>query len=157
MTPPPRRRISSRWTLFHKVIFPVAWIGMFTVGTTIMFLAPGDTSNEFRTMRWLLVAITIIGAWLILTLALPLKHVDVGDASFFVSDRSREIEIPFRDVARVTGSRLVNPPRVTLHLRKPCEFGDRVVFLPPLRLVSGWKSHPVVKELERLMADAADR
>ena len=157
MTPTPRRRISSRWTLFHKVIFPAAWIGMFTVGTTIMFLVPSETSNEAGTMRWLLVAITIIGAWLILTLALPLKHVHVGDASFFVSDRSREIEIPFREVARVTGSRLVNPPRVTLHLRTPCAFGDRVVFLPPLRLVSGWKAQPVVKELERLMADAAAR
>jgi hypothetical protein len=157
VTPPTRRRISSRWTLFHKVIFPVAWIGMFTVGTTILFLAPAETSNEFRTVRWLLVAITIIGAWLILTLALPLKHVDVGDTSFFVSDRSREIEIPFRDVVRVTGSRFVNPPRVTLHLREPCELGDRVVFLPPLRLVTGWKTHPVIKELEKLMAEAASR
>lgn len=157
MTPRPRRRVSSRWTLFHKVIFPIAWIGIFLVGTTVMFLAPVETSHEFRSMRWLLVAITIVGAWLILRLALPLKHVDVGDASFFVSDRSREIEIPFRDVARVTGSRFVNPPRVTLHLRTPCEFGDRVVFLPPLRLVSGWKAHPVLKELERRMADAGDR
>lgn len=157
MTPRPRRRISSRWTLFHKVIFPIAWIGMFLVGTTVMFLAPAETSNEVRTMRWLLVAITIVGAWLILTMARPLRHVDVGDTSFFVSDRSREVEIPFRDVARVTGSRFVNPPRVTLHLRRPCEFGDHVVFLPPLRLVSGWKANPVVKELERRIADAADR
>jgi hypothetical protein len=46
---------------------------------------------------------------------------------------------------------------VTLHLRTRCEFGDRVVFLPRLRLVSGWKAHPVVKELERRMADAVDR
>jgi hypothetical protein len=157
VTPRPRRRISSRWTLFHKVIFPIAWIGIFLVATTVMLLAPAETSHEFRSMRWLLVAITIVGAWLILRLALPLKHVEVGDASFFVSDRSREIEIPFRDVARVTGSRFVNPPRVTLHLRTPCEFGDRVVFLPRLRLVSGWKAHPVVKELERRMADAVDR
>jgi len=156
VTPRPRRRISSRWTLFHKVIFPIGWIAVFAVGTTAMFLAPADASNEVRTMRWLLVAITAIGAWLILQLALPLKHVDVGDASFFVSDRARQIEIPFRDVATVTGSRFVNPPRVTLHLRKPCEFGDRVVFLPPLRLVSGWKARPLVKELERLIADAAD-
>jgi hypothetical protein len=122
-----------------------------------MFLASAETSNEVQTMRWLLVAITIIGAWLILRLALPLKHVEVGDASFFVSDRSREVEMPFRDVARVTGSRFVNPPRLTLHLRRPCEFSDRIVFGPPLRLVSGWKAHPVVKELERRIADAADR
>jgi hypothetical protein len=38
-----------------------------------------------------------------------------------------------------------------------CEFSDRIVFLPPLPLVSGWKAHPVVKELERRIADAADR
>jgi hypothetical protein len=145
-----RRRLSSRWTLFHKVIFPVAWIGLFLVGTVLLFLAPTDAGSDGRPLKWVFVVITVAGAWLILSLALPLKHVDLGPASFFVQDRSREIEIPFTAVARVTGSRFVNPPRITLHLRQPCEFGDRIVFLPPLRFVRGFKSHPLVKELEQL-------
>jgi len=150
VTAPARRRLSSKWTLFHKVIFPVWWIGLFGVGTVLLFLAPSDKRGDLHSMPWIFLVITLAGSWLILTLALPLKHVDVGPASFFVSDRSREIEIPFTAVARVTGSRFVNPPRITLHLRQPCEFGDRIVFLPPLRFVRGFKQHPLVKELEQL-------
>jgi len=149
-----RRRLSSRWTLFHKVIFPVAWIGLFLVGTALLFLAPTDAGSDVRPLRWVFVVITVAGAWLMLSMTLPLKHVDVGSASFFVRDRSREIEIPFTAVARVTGSRFVNPPRITLHLREPSELGDRIVFLPPLRLFPGFKAHPLVKELEQLTGAA---
>ena len=151
-----RRRLSSRATFFHRVIFPTAWIGIFVAGTVAMFVAP-DTSTEARSMRWFLVVVTVVGAWMILSVVLPLKRVDLGETSFYVSNRSHEIEIPFRDVARVTGSRLVNPPRVTLHLRRAGEFGDRIVFLPPLRFRSGWKTHPVVKELEAIIASAPER
>lgn len=157
MTQRPRRRITSRWTLFHKVIFPVGWIGVFVVGTTLMFLASGHASNNLRTMRWFFLAMTIVGGSIILGLALPLKYVDLGERSFFVRDRSREIEIPFREVVDVTGSRFVNPPRLTLHLRRAGEFGDRIVFLPPLRLHFGWKAHPLAKDLKQLIAGAADR
>ena len=153
---PGRRRLSSRWTFFHKVIFPAGWIAVFLVGTVAMFITPAE-SNEARTVRWLLLAVTVFGAALILHVTLPLKHVEVGDRSFFVSDRTREVEVPFRDVARVTGTRLVNPPRVTLHLHRAGELGDRVVFLPPLRFRSGFKTHPMVKELQAMIADTQSR
>ena len=152
-----RRRISSRWTLFHKVIFPVCWIGAFVVGTALMFLVPADASNDLQTMRWFFLGMTILGGSIILGLALPLKYVDLGERSFFVRARSREIEIPFQEVADVTGSRFVNPPRLTLHLRRAGELGDRIVFLPPLRLYFGWKAHPLAKELRERIAHAPDR
>ena len=122
-----------------------------------MFLAPADATNNLRTMRWFFAGMTIIGGSIILGLALPLRHVEVGETSFFVSNGARQIEIPFRDVTDVTGSRFVNPPRLTLHLRRPGDFGDRIVFLPPLRLSFGWKAHPLAKELKQRIAQGPER
>jgi hypothetical protein len=151
VTAQPRRRLSSRTTQFHKLVFPLGWIGVFAVVTALTFVAPVDASKDPRPVRWFFAAVTVVGGWLILSLALPLKHVETGDSSFFVSERTREIEVPFSEVVKVTRSRFVNPPRVTLHLRRSGAFGDRIVFLPPIRLFPGRKAHPIVKELQQLI------
>ena len=81
----------------------------------------------------------------------------MSETAFFVERPSGGVEIPFRDVAKVTGTRLVNPPRITLHLRQPGALGDRVVFVPPMRLITGLRPHPLTKELQEVVSRAALR
>jgi hypothetical protein len=153
VTPEARRRLSSRWTVVHKFVFPAGWIAIFATATVLLFMAPAGGGDVQRT-RWFLAVVTVVGGWMILAMTLPLKQVELGPRSFFVSNFSREIEIPFGDVARVSRSRWVNPPRATLHLRRAGEFGDAIVFVLPPRWGRG--VHPVVRELEQLVGGRPD-
>jgi len=49
-------------------------------------------------------------------------------------------------IERVSEVRWINIHPVTIHLRQPSEFGDKITFMPTVRFF-GWSSHPVVEEL----------
>jgi len=54
----------------------------------------------------------------------------------------------------VTENFWLNVHPVTLHLKNPSEFGRKIVFMPACRFFnSWWISHPVVGELNKLIAD----
>jgi hypothetical protein len=59
---------------------------------------------------------------------------DDGD-TLVVKNRGQEQRIALTDVKNVSYSPWVNPPRVTLLLRRPTIFGHQVVFCAPLRFV----------------------
>ena len=59
--------------------------------------------------------------------------------------------MPFADIARISGSRFLNPPVVRLDLRRPGAFGARLVFVPPARLF-GLGEHPAVRELREIVS-----
>ena len=102
-----------------------------------------------RWIGWALAgfAVGAVHAWRI---CIPLKRVALGQAPFFVSNFRREIEVPFADVARISGSLFLNPAVVRLHLRHPGPFGDRIVFAPPAELHLG--EHPMVRELREVLS-----
>jgi hypothetical protein len=50
----------------------------------------------------------------------------------------------------VTENVWLNMHPVTIHLKAPAEFGDRIVFMPKGRSFAFFSSHPVVAELKEL-------
>src|SRR4029077_7289747 len=77
---------------------------------------------------------------------------DAGDA-LVVRNKGHEERILLPDIINVGYTQFVNPPRVTLWLRTPGRFGDRVSFCPPAR-VSPLAVSPIVDELVRRVDDA---
>ena len=59
---------------------------------------------------------------------------DAGDA-LTVRNGTDEDRIALSDIKNVNYSAYVNPPRVTLSLRHPGPFGDKVSFCAPVRLM----------------------
>ena len=64
-----------------------------------------------------------------------------------------EEQIPLANIINLDYQYMTSPPRVTLTLRTPCRFGDKVSFCPPLRFVPLARS-PVIDGLIRRV-DAA--
>jgi hypothetical protein len=50
------------------------------------------------------------------------------------------------DIKNVSYSPFINPPRVTLSLRRPTVFGDQITFSAPVRLVP-FSTSPVINDL----------
>jgi hypothetical protein len=66
--------------------------------------------------------------------------------SLLVKNRGQEQRIPLSDIRNVSYSPYMNPPRITLSLRRPTVFGDQITFSAPLRFVP-FATSPVIDDL----------
>jgi hypothetical protein len=146
--PSMRRRLSSLQTFFAKVIFPVVWLTMWGSGTFAMFF--GRTGRPDEPSKWLFLFVGCAAAVFLYRSIVPLKAVSVDERFLYVSNYVREISIPLSQIYKVTENRWLNHHPVTIHLRLPSEFGDKIVFMPKTRFFAFWSGHPVVAELEAL-------
>ena len=84
----------------------------------------------------------------------PLKRVWLEGMTLHVSNYLREIAVPVAAIDQVTESLWINIHPVTIRFNRTTPFGDSIVFMPKARLFALWSPHPVVAELEQLMATA---
>lgn len=140
--------ISSRLTILYKFILP----GLFVVGL-IMNIADILRGRFYIPSEAPVVFIIFIFIWwfgFAVWAATKLKKVGLDQDFLYVSDYFNETRIPLRDIYDVTEFRWVNIHPVTIHLKKPSEFGDKIVFAPPYRHFGFFTSHPIVEELKEL-------
>lgn len=135
-----------------KFVFPTIWVSMFGLGTLGLFfdsLRGPNNSSPPEAMKWGFLGGWIAGTIFIYWGCVRLKRVRINDSAIYVSNYLKEIRIPFDAVASVTEIRWINIHPVTIHLRSATEFGDRITFMPKIRIFN-WRSHPVVEELREL-------
>jgi hypothetical protein len=148
------RNLSSAWTFFMKIVFPVFWIPGFGLGALSTWLgAFHGRNNELPPpeMKFVFLAVWIVGSAFILWVSASLKRVSADERRLLVSNYRREISIPFSAIVDVRQNRWVNWRPVTIYLRDATEFGDRITFMPKKRLsFEFWREDPVVDELKQL-------
>ncbi len=66
--------------------------------------------------------------------------------SLVVKNRGQQQRVALSDIKNVNYSPFVNPPRVTLALRRPTVFGDQITFGAPVTLVP-FSTSPVIADL----------
>ncbi len=154
------RELSSRWTIFYKFVFPTLWIGGFASGTLVMFVLPDASMGEPDPdhIRWIFLAVTLAGTAFIYWACIRLKRVALSDTTIIVSNYRVETAIPLSEVEQVSGSLFINPELVWLRFRRGTRFGTKIVFMPKVRLrlrrLPGFTRHPMVRELQELVAKA---
>ena len=146
--------VSSSQTFFIKCVFPPLWIGGFAAGTIAIFTSriPLQTTNGAPAdpaLKWIFMLATIAGAAFIWWSCMRLKRVRMDYKALYISNYTKEITVPLRDVAEVTENRWVNIHPVTIHFHSVTEFGESIVFMPKTRIFVFWSSHPVVEEIQQ--------
>ena len=139
-----QRTLSSYQTILVKFVLPMFWIPIFGGVTMTMFVRSFE-----EPMKWMFLLIWISGSVFFLWDLKRLKAVSVDDDFLYVSNYLKEITIPLSDIYDVTENVWLNSHPVTIHLKFPSEFGDKIVFMPKPRF-SFFSSHPVVNELKQL-------
>ncbi|HMA94677.1 MAG TPA: hypothetical protein VKP30_18430 [Polyangiaceae bacterium] len=134
-----RETLSSANTFFYKVVFPVLWIGGFTIGTAMLFLTGVDARQDARLtpppdMKWMFLVATLVGSAFIYWGCVRLKRVALDGHRLYISNYLKEVVVPLQELECVSENRLVNIHPVTLSFRSETEFGRRVVFMPRVRL-----------------------
>jgi hypothetical protein len=150
----PMRRLSSRATFAYKRIFPVVFIGFVVVFAGINVFRGAADPLWWMPALVVPAAMAVFGYSLMKRLVFDLvdEVIDDGDA-LIVRNGGDSDRIALSDIANVGYAPMFNPPRVTLALRKPSKFGDKVSFCAPIRAFS-FTPHPLVEDLIRRV-DAA--
>jgi hypothetical protein len=144
-TPPvARRKISSSWTFFQAFVFPPIWM-LLVLGILLIVEWPMGALIP-------LTMILSLSIWFVFCLQLRVVHVD--DRFLYVSNYRREITIPLSDVHEITEKAWLSLRPVILHLSTPSAFGPRIRFMPKTWQAFFWSSHPIVAELEKMVAQA---
>ncbi|MHB1050643.1 MAG: hypothetical protein ACYC09_11220 [Bacteroidota bacterium] len=144
-------KLSSDWTLFYKVIFPILWISGFGFGTLLLWFGSFDQSNPPPPdMKWSFLFAWITGSSFILWFSLRLKNVILKDNSLIVKDYFNEIIIPISSVNDVRESRFMNPKVIKLSLYPESKFGSKIVFIPKLKFYNPFGQHPIAKQLKQI-------
>jgi hypothetical protein len=143
-----KRRLSSLQTVLMKIVYPVMWIPIFDFITFRMpFDGPGGRDSL---PKWVYLLGGVAGAAFIYWSCARLKAVSVDDQFLYVSNYLKEVSIPLSEIYDVTENRWINIHPVTIHLKSPSEFGDKIVFMPKSMPFAFFSSHPVVNELKKL-------
>jgi len=139
--------ISSSLTRFHKQLVPVIWLVVLAIviGGAI---ASGETAA---------IATTCVAAIVMSAIGLMLMKRLVWDMADEVEDHGdyllvrkgdEEERIALASIMKVTETKLVNPPRVTLRLVNCGRFGTDIVFTPAMTFrLNPLAKHPVVSDL----------
>jgi len=142
------RRISSRTTFFNKRVFPAIWFGFLAlfIAIPLFFGTQGKSALSFPFLIVPLI-MAVFGFFFMKKLVFDLVDEvwDNGD-SLLVKNGGQEQRIALSDIKNVSYSPYINPPRVTLSLRHPSVFGDRITFGAPIRFVP-FSTSPVIDDL----------
>jgi len=79
------------------------------------------------------------------------RHVDLQEDRFYISDLGRRYEVPVSQLQRVDGGSWIHPDTVKMYFKDETGFGKRVDFVAHWHLWSGLDEHPVVDELDKLI------
>jgi hypothetical protein len=146
-----RRQISSSLTFVYKVVFPAIWIGGFALVTIAMFAGVIQTDRRAAADgapdKWMFLLITVVGGAFIYWFCVRLKGVELDSESLYISNFVGEIRVPLRDVSQVLENRWVNIRPVTIVFQRETDYGRSIVFMPKVRFLWPFASHPIVAEL----------
>jgi hypothetical protein len=140
------RRISSKATFLYKRVFPIFWFGflvIFIIGA-VWGSRPHGPLAPFLIIPAIMI---VLGYVLMKRLVFDLvdEVLDAGDA-LLIRNGSLQEQVPLSDIINVSYTQFINPPRVTLSLRNPGSFGDKVSFTPPIRFMP-FSTSSVIDEL----------
>lgn len=126
-----RRTISSPLTLFYKYVFPTVWLGGFCLGAVLSLVRSEPSAALF-------LAVALLGAALLIPLAIGLKQVAVDETSIYVYGARGMIAVPLSDIESVEETLVRAPRTVIVRFRSPTRFGSKISYIPPL-------PHPTLK------------
>ena len=134
------------FTFLYKYIFSGLWylIG----GISILVFLVKFKQMDFLFYLW-------PAGWIIMSIilyftAVKIKQVKVFNDKLFISNYFRKIEVAIIDIETIEEHRYFNPELVTLKFRLPTEFGEKIIFMPSIRLFKR-KEHPAVSILKEKM------
>lgn len=151
------RQLSSSLTFVWKFIIPLLWLTGFGIATVVVFRASEDASRPDGTwMHWLFLVAFIVGTVLIFWAVARIKRVSLKRDKLIISNFRTEIDVPLKYVSHFKGSILLSPELIWIKFKRRTDFGESIVFMPPIRFRSGFTRPPMTAELNEMLTKEID-
>lgn len=138
-------RLSTKATLFIKVIFPAIWLIGFGLGALV---APFE--SEKTELQIILPASWFFGLALCAWLCFPLKQVTLLGDALVIRGLWTEDRVPLSNIESVSSCVFTSPETITLKFRNPCVFDSKIRFAPKYRHLQ-FSPHPTFTMLSKLV------
>ena len=129
------------------------WFGTLAIALVVICFTEPKPGQSRTPLFFLLPGVAVFGYVLMSKLVFDLVDEvhDLG-ATLLVKNRGVDVQIPLRNIAHVGFCNATNPPRITLELSVPCEFGDKIVFIPTRKWTILSKGQEITNDLQRRIA-----
>lgn len=123
--------VSSNWTLFLKIFFPVFW-GVFFGLTTLAFLFSseayigGMSINKFRLLMF---SFFCTGMAVMYFSLMQLKRVEVDNDFVYISNYMKTARYPFHNIEKMEETSYLISKVVHIYFKTPGIFGKKSIFL----------------------------
>lgn len=142
-----KRELSSKQTLFLKIILPII-IGIIFVQMLVMIAVNFRASGVLPLL--IVPPVYAAGIYVMSRTTMRYKKVSIDDEFICVSNYRKEIKIPVSNIADVTEIKWVRTRPVTIHLKTDSEFGRKIVFTPKMNGFRIFADNPIIAELKKL-------
>ena len=142
-----KRELSAKLTILTKIILPGFWMLMMGIITLTLFFG---VERSGQPSKFMFVGLWLTGAAFFYFTVMKFQKVSVDADFLYVSNFIKEIKIPLSEIYDVTEIVWLRGHPVTIHLKKPSEFGLKITFMPKSQGFKFFKPHPVVPELKEM-------
>lgn len=141
------RVLSSKQTFFWKFVFPACWALVYGPPAVAGLLGRSDE-------RFMFLFLVVGGSLLAFLFGGRLKKVELGERVLRVSNYLRTTSVPLTRVAEVKRVGLGRWQNIRIRFTEDTPFGPSIVFLPPAAFIPFAITHPLVGELQAVVARA---
>jgi hypothetical protein len=145
------KRISSKTTLFYKLVFPTVWFGF--LGIFVLLSLFGERQADRPDVMLFIVPVFMAGFGYFIMRKLLFDLIDEvyddGDSLLF-KNRRKEVRVGLAEIKNVSYSPMVSPPRVTISLRTKTDLGDDLSFSPPVSFIPFKKNQDIMELIDRV-------
>lgn len=145
------KRLSSKFTFFHKKIFPVLWFGGLGIFLCVGLAANVPTRGPGIMFFVMPILMAAIGWFIMKKLVWDLMdEVYDFDTSLLFRNNGQDVRVSLKDIKNVSYSLMTNPPRVTLSIRYQTDFGNELTFAPPISWIPFRKNRDIEDLIDRI-------
>jgi hypothetical protein len=149
------RQLSSNWTSFFKIPFPMLWVGCLGYVALGPFLHTPAKVGHSET-DWVNLGLFAVASIFVLRFAAGIKYVALSGNELLIGNYGKTIRVPLKDIEHVWGGRRLGrwftSALIRFQTRVPTEFGSEISFMPTWTFSFG--QHPLVEELTDLVREA---
>ena len=123
--------VSSNWTLFLKILFPILWGVFFGLTTIIFWLSkePSVGSMPIFNFRLLITSFFITGMAVLYFSLMQLKRVEIDDNFLYITNYKDTARYPFHNIEKLEEANYFLFKIVHVHFKEAGIFGKKAVFL----------------------------
>jgi hypothetical protein len=143
---PNQRELSSRSTRTYRIL-PYVFAPVFGLMFWDVATRTGHSAGD--RLGFLILYLSFL--FVIFYARRPMRVILEGE-NLLISDLRKEIKVPLSSVSEVRQGWFEKGSPITLTLRAPTIFGDKIKFFPEERwFCAPWKPHPITAELRELI------